>query len=165
MGGETPRCQLEFIAADLRDAQARRDVFNNAARHGPVLVITEGLLVYLEGEQVADLARDLHDIAGANWWLTDLASPMLLKYLEKQWQPKLSDGNAPFRFGPAEGTAFFAPFGWKESEFRSTWDESLRLKRTMPGAWFFRWLGYLQPKARREAQRRMSGIVLLERAP
>jgi hypothetical protein len=96
--------------------------------------------------------------------LTDLASPMLLKFLEKQWQPKLSDGNAPFRFGPAEGTAFFAPYGWHESEFRSTWDESLRLDRTMPGAWFFRWLGYLQPKARREAQRRMSGIVLLERA-
>ena len=164
MAGETPRCQLEFIAADLRDAQTRRDVFTNAARQGPVLVITEGLLVYLESDQVADLARDLHDIASANWWLTDLASPMLLKFLEKKWQPKLSDGNAPFRFGPAEGTAFFAPSGWKESEFRSTWDESLRLNRTMPGAWFFRWLGYLQPKEKREAQRRMSGIVLLERA-
>src|SRR6476646_1781524 len=165
MAGEIPRCQLEFIAADLRDAQTRRDVFAHAATQGPVLVITEGLLVYLEREQVEDLARDLHDIAQASWWLTDLASPMLLKFLEKKWQPKLSDGNAPFRFGPAEGTAFFAPFGWKEAEFRSTWDESLRLKRTMPGAWFFRWLGYLQPKARREAQRRMSGIVLLERAP
>src|SRR6476620_815035 len=42
MAGETPRCQLEFIAADLRDAQTRRDVFAHAATQGPVLVITEG---------------------------------------------------------------------------------------------------------------------------
>jgi methyltransferase (TIGR00027 family) len=163
MGGETPHCELEFIAADMRDADAKRDVFTRAAMHGPVLVITEGLLVYLEADQVAELARDLHDIARAKWWLTDLASPMLLKFLEKQWAPKLKEGNAPFRFGPAEGTAFFAPFGWREAEFRSTWDEAFRLRRTMRGAWLWRLLSHLQPKARQEANRRMSGIVLLQR--
>jgi methyltransferase (TIGR00027 family) len=163
MGGETPHCELEFIAADMRDADAKRDVFTRAAMHGPVLVITEGLLVYLEADQVAELARDLHDIAQAKWWLTDLASPMLLKFLEKQWAPKLKEGNAPFRFGPAEGTAFFAPFGWREAEFRSTWDEAFRLRRTMRGAWLWRLLSHLQPKARQEANRRMSGIVLLQR--
>jgi methyltransferase (TIGR00027 family) len=163
MAGETPRCQLEFVAADLRDAAVRREVFAQASQHGPVLVITEGLLVYLQADQVADLARDLHDIAQARWWLTDLASPMLLKFLEKQWQPRLKDGNAPFQFGPAEGTAFFAPFGWREAEFRSTWDESQRLDRQMPGAWFWKLLMHLQSAKRREEGRRMSGIVLLER--
>ena len=162
MAGETPHCELEFIAADMRDADAKRDVFTRAATHGPVLVITEGLLVYLESDQVAGLARDLHDIAHAKWWLTDLASPMLLKFLEKQWAPKLKEGNAPFRFGPAEGTAFFIPFGWREAEFRSTWDESFRLQRTMRGAWLWKLLSHLQPKAKQEAGRRMSGIVLLE---
>ena len=163
MAGETPHCELEFIAADMRDADAKRDVFTRAATHGPVLVITEGLLVYLESDQVAGLARDLHDIAHAKWWLTDLASPMLLKFLEKQWAPKLKEGNAPFRFGPAEGTAFFTPFGWREAEFRSTWDESFRLQRTMRGAWLWNLLSHLQPKAKQEAGRRMSGIVLLQR--
>ena len=163
MAGETPHCELEFIAADMRDADAKRDVFTHAATHGPVLVITEGLLVYLESDQVAGLARDLHDIARATWWLTDLASPMLLKFLEKQWAPKLKEGNAPFQFGPAEGTAFFAPFGWREAEFRSTWDESFRLQRTMRGAWMWKLLSHLQPKAKQEAGRRMSGIVLLQR--
>ena len=163
MAGETAHCELEFIAADMRDADAKRDVFTRAAMHGPVLVITEGLLVYLEADQVAGLARDLHDIAHAKWWLTDLASPMLLKFLEKQWAPKLKEGNAPFRFGPAEGTAFFAPFGWREAEFRSTWDESFRLQRTMRGAWLWKLLSHLQPKAKQEAGRRMSGIVLLQR--
>jgi methyltransferase (TIGR00027 family) len=162
MAGETPRCELDFITADLRDPAARRDVFAKAAAQGPVLVITEGLLVYLESEQVSELARDLHDIARARWWLTDLASPMLLKFLEKQWQPKLTQGNAPFRFGPAEGTAFFTPYGWREAEFRSTWDESKRLNRTMPGAWVWNLLSKFQSAKKREAGRRMSGIVLLE---
>lgn len=162
MVDETARCKLEFIAADLRDADARREVFNRAAVHGPVLVITEGLLVYLEADEVSALARDLHGVACAKWWLTDLASPMLLKFLDKQWAPKLKEGNAPFRFGPAEGTAFFAPFGWREAEFHSTWDESFRLRRTMRGAWLWKLLSKLQPRQKQEAGRRMSGIVLLQ---
>lgn len=162
MANETPRCKLEFISADLRDAGARREIFAHAAEHGPVLVITEGLLIYLEAAQVAELARDLHEFANARWWLTDLASPMLLKFLARRWLPKLAGANAPFRFGPAEGTAFFEPFGWREAEFRSTWDESWRLNRTMRGAGFWKLLSLFQPKRRQQAVRRMSGIALLE---
>lgn len=164
MANETPRCALEFIAADLREADTRREVFAKVGGYGPVLVITEGLLVYLEAEQVADLARDLHAIADARWWLSDLASPMLLKFLARRWQPKLSAGNAPFRFGPAEGTAFFAPFGWRELEFRSSWTESWRLNRKMRMAWLWKLLGRLQSREKQEAGRKMSGIVLLEAA-
>ncbi len=165
MDAETPRCRMEFVAADLREADARQAVFAQAAEHAPVLAITEGLLIYLEADDVAALARDLHDVAQAKWWLSDLASPMLLKYLERQWQPMLEQGNAPFRFGPAENTAFFAPLGWREAEFRPHWDESLRLKRTMPHAWFWNVLRWLQPKKRREAMKRFSGIMLLESTP
>ena len=80
MADEKPHCALEFVEADLRDAEQRRKVFADAAAHGPVLAITEGLLIYLESDAVAGLARELHDIAKARWWLTDLASPLLLKF-------------------------------------------------------------------------------------
>lgn len=162
MAGESPRCEIEFIAADMREADERRRVFSHAAERGPVLAVTEGLLIYLESDDVAALARDLHGIARARWWLSDLASPMLLKFLERSWSPKLREGSAPFRFGPEQGTAFFSPYGWREAEFRSSWDESLRLGRTMPRIWLWKLLDRLQPKARRAATRRMSGIVLLE---
>jgi O-methyltransferase involved in polyketide biosynthesis len=165
MAGETPSCALEFIAADLRDADTRREVFIRAAVHGPVLVITEGLLIYLEAAQVTELSRDLHDIARARWWLSDLASPWLLKFMEKRWQKNVSAGNAPFLFGPAEGTDFFAPQGWREAEFRSTMAEAWRLNRTMPFAWLWRILSRLQSKRRREAALRISSIVLLENPP
>ncbi len=161
MAGETPRCRLEFVAADLRETDARRALFADAAKEGPVLVITEGLLIYLKPEDVAALARDLRDVARARWWLSDLASPMVLKRLEKRWSPALREGNAPFLFGPAENTAFFEPFGWKESEFRSNWDESIRLGRTMRGIWFLKIVMALLPRAKREKNRRTSGMMLL----
>ena len=162
MQGEQPRCRLEYVAADLTDSAARGDVFRRASAEGPVLVVTEGLLIYLTAEQVLPLARELHDVAKAKWWLTDLASPMLLEFLAKRWQGKLEEGNAPMQFAPAEGSAFFRPAGWREVEFRSTWDESWRLNRTMPLAWLWRLLGQLQPKEKQEAGRRMSGQLLME---
>jgi methyltransferase (TIGR00027 family) len=161
MAAETPRCRLEFHSADLRDADARRTLFADAAATGPLLVITEGLLIYLEADDVAGLARDLHDIARARWWLTDLASPLLIEKFTKRLDPKLRMGNAPFRFAPAESTRFFAPMGWLEREFRSTWDESLRIRRSVPGATFWNWLSKLTPR-RYAVMRRMSGIVLME---
>jgi O-methyltransferase involved in polyketide biosynthesis len=160
MATETPRCALEFVEADLRDSEQRTKVFADAAAHGPVLAITEGLLIYLEAEAVAGLARELQDVAKARWWLMDLASPLLMKIMEKRGGSVLD--NAPFRFGPAEGTAFFAPFGWREAEFRSAWDESFRLHRTMPGAWFWKLLYRWRSKRSREAMRRIYATVLLE---
>jgi methyltransferase (TIGR00027 family) len=164
LSGETPRCALEWVPADLADAVQRRAVLQRvAAGPSPALVITEGLLIYLEPAQVAELARGLHGCAPLSWWLTDLASPRLLKLMARTWGKAVRQG-APFRFAPAEGTAFFAPAGWREAEFRSMWDESLRLKRSMPLAGFWNLVGKLYPKKTREEMRRMSGIVLMKRS-
>lgn len=163
LAGETARCRLEYLAADLTIAAERERVLARATAGGPALVITEGLLVYLAPEQVGELARQLHARQELRWWLMDLATPMLLKMLARTWGARLSAANAPMRFAPAESTAFFTPFGWREAEFRSTWEESQRLKRGPRLAWLWRLLAHLQSRQRREAGRRMSGIVLLER--
>jgi methyltransferase (TIGR00027 family) len=163
MAGQAPTCALEFVAADLRDADAKRALFARvAALPGPVLVITEGLLLYLQPDQVAALSRDLHDIARARWWLTDLASPQLLRFLAHRWKPQTTQANAPFVFGPAEGTGFFAPQGWREAEFHSTLADAYRIGRTMPLGWLWRALSWLQPKARRKDALTMSSVVVLE---
>jgi methyltransferase (TIGR00027 family) len=164
LAGETPRCHLEYVAADLTDAAARAAVFAKAGGHGPIVVVAEGLLVYLEPEQVAALSSEIAAQPDVRWWIIDLASPELIKRLEKQWGDNLRAGNAPFRFAPPEGTAFFARQGWREAEFRSMWDESIRLRRTMRFAKLFQLLSRLAPAAKREQGRRMSGMVLLERA-
>lgn len=163
MANETPRCEVEFAAVDLRDAVARRELFDRAASHGPMLVITEGLLIYLTEADAASLARELHATANARWWLADIGTPLLRQFMERQrWRSSLLQGNAPLQFFPEQGTAFFEPCGWREAEFRSTWDESFRLDRTMRFGRIFALLSRLQPERQRLAVRRMSGIVLFE---
>ncbi|MGD8330711.1 MAG: SAM-dependent methyltransferase [Acidobacteriota bacterium] len=165
LAGEQPKCVLETVKVDLTDGAQRTALFERVgAAAQSVLVVTEGLLVYLEPEQVTELATGLHAQPSFRWWLIDLASPRLLKMMEKTWGGKLREGGAPFRFAPAEGTAFFEPTGWREHEFRSTGEEARRLGR-LPG--YIRLLslfGRLQSKARQEEMRRFSGIVTLRRA-
>ena len=164
LAGEKPRCQLERVAIDLTDGERRRALFEDAVSGGGggTLVVAEGLLVYLAPEEVGTLADDLH-AAGFGWWLIDLGSPGLLKMLSKNWGKKLEEGNAPFRFAPAEGTEFFRSHGWVEAEYRSMWTESLRLKRTMPLAWLFGLVAKLSSQKKRKEFSRFSGIVLLQR--
>lgn len=164
LAGETPACRLEYVRVDLSDAAMRADLFRRVAGAAKqTLVIAEGLLVYLEAGAVAALTRDLHAHTAFRWWLIDLASPRLLKMMAKTWGKELAAGNAPFKFGPAEGTAFFTPHGWNEVEYRSMWEESIRLDRTMPFARFWNFLARFYPRKTRQEFRRMSGIVLLER--
>jgi methyltransferase (TIGR00027 family) len=157
-------CRHEDVDADLADSAGLAALWARVGQADePAMVVTEGLLVYLTREAVGDLAGDLsvHDL---RWWLIDLASPLLIRMMERTWQPRLRAANAPMQFAPPEGTAFFEPFGWWETEFRSVWEESLRLKRSVPLAGLWSLLGRLRSKKTQEAFRRMSGVVLLERA-
>ena len=160
----SPVCLYEPVPADLTDAKARTALFTRLGAEGRnVLVITEGLLIYLTPEQVAGLARALHAVPTIRWWTIDLASPRLLHMMQRMWGRAVSAGNAAFRFAPAEGTGFFRPFGWREREFRSAIVEARRLRREMRGMWFWRLISGLSSRRRRDEMLRMSGVVVLER--
>lgn len=164
--GEHPQCQLEWIPADLANPAARRNVLSRVATSpGPALVVTEGLLIYLEADQVMALATDLAATPNLRWWLLDIASPGLLKMMGRTWGRHVSQ-SAPFKFAPAEDTKFFEPAGWKEMEYRGMFEESLRLKRSMRLARLWQVVGRVMtvfnPK-KREEFKRFSGIVMMER--
>ncbi len=164
MAGEKPACHYEAVRVDLADPVARAGLFQHIGQSArKALVLTEGLLIYLAPEDVASLARDLALVTPIRWWIMDLASPELLQRMEKNWAPVVRAGNAPFRFGPAENTGFFAPFGWREVEFRSTLAEAVRIKRAFPLGGLVLWLTRFAPPEKREKQRRFSGYALLER--
>jgi methyltransferase (TIGR00027 family) len=165
LAGERTACVLERAGADLTDSTARAAVFARVASSArAVLVISEGLLIYLSDSRVRDLATALHAHAELGRWLFDLASPALLRLMDRTWGRAVAAGNAPFRFAPAAGTRFFEDTGWRETEYHSIWEASLRLGRTMRFAWLWQALGRLAPRARREQWRRMSGVVLMTRA-
>jgi methyltransferase (TIGR00027 family) len=162
---ETPLCDYEAVRVDLTDAAARDALFARVAGQGKrTLVITEGLLIYLKASDVSSLAQSLAAHPSFRWWLSDLASPKLLKWMERGWGKEVAKGNAPFIFGPAEGTGYFKPYGWREKEWHAVWDDAKRLNRRMPGAWLWDLLGALQSAKGKEEGRRFSGTMVLERA-
>ena len=57
---DKPLCALESIRLDLSDVAARRKLFEQlSAQAKNVLVLTEGLLIYLNADEVGGLAEDV----------------------------------------------------------------------------------------------------------
>lgn len=128
--GERPVCRLERVALDLADIAARRALFAAVGRRAQrVMVASEGLLVYLNADEVSDLARDLAAPPSFRRWATDLVLPRLLKMLQKQVGTPLSQAGAPLKFAPTEGPAFFERSGWQPIEAISMLHAAARLKR------------------------------------
>jgi len=159
-----PKCRYEAVEADLTNEAARRSLFARlGAEANRVLVVTEGLLIYLSDAEVGALATDLHAQPSFARWVIDLANPRLLRMMTKSWGKALASGNAPFKFAPSNGTTFFRDFGWEERAFYSMMEEAERLDREMKMMWLWKFIGRFYPERMREQFRRMSGIVVLER--
>jgi len=160
MESEKPTCRLERIALDLVDVAARRKLFAELGARGKnVLVLTEGLLVYLGAEEVAALAQDLHAVPTFQRWILDCASPKLLAHMQRGVGGALAQAGAPMRFAPADGPEFFLPHGWKMVGVESTLHVGARIGR-LP--FFLRLIAKL-PVPKRPWQSIWSGICLMER--
>jgi methyltransferase (TIGR00027 family) len=163
LSGDAPRCGLERRAVDLRDAAARGAFLDELCRRfSRVLVITEGLLIYLKESDAAALAADLAARPSLRWWLLDFATPQLAEFLKRRWGDTLERANAPMIFFPADGPGYFTSRGFTALEVRYTQDEARRLGREMPLAGFWRLAARLMPRETRERYRTMSGYALLE---
>jgi len=113
LANEKPKCRLERVSLDLSDGPARRKLFENLnGRATKVVIMTEGLLIYFTAEEVAAFAMDLASPVHFQRWVIDLASPGQLKLMQRSTGKQLSEANAAFKFGPAEGANFFVPYGW-----------------------------------------------------
>lgn len=158
---EVASCQHAHVAADLSNAaDLARTLADASTGAGPLLVLTEGLLVYLTPSQVGYLATQLRLDAHAQWWIADLISPLLRTTMGTVWHAHLGGAEAPFQFAPQDSRDFFEARGWKEREFHSTWADSIRLQRTAPhGAMWDGLLKWSAPAAQ-EALMRMSGVAL-----
>ncbi|MGC1615327.1 MAG: SAM-dependent methyltransferase [Candidatus Acidiferrum sp.] len=157
---ENPVCSLERIRLDLSDVAARRDLFAQLGRRAAkALIVSEGLLIYLNAEDVAGLAKDLAAPPSFQSWILDIASPGLLRMLAKRTAKQLTQA-APFKFAPQEGPDFFITYGWKPVDVRSLLKNAARLKRLS----FFMSLFALLPETEKSRRDRpWSGVCLLKK--
>jgi O-methyltransferase involved in polyketide biosynthesis len=162
LANEKPHCKLERIRLDLSDANARRPVFADLNRRaGKILVLTEGLLIYLSAEEVAALAKDLAANAHFQRWLIDLTSPGLLKMMQKTAGKRLSQVGAPFKFAPPEGPDFFKAHGWTPMEVKSLLKAAAQFKRP---PFLLRLLARLPEKKRPAGNQPWSGVCLFQKS-
>jgi methyltransferase (TIGR00027 family) len=127
LSDQTPRCRLTRTAVDLADPRERTAFFDNALDGAnKALVLTEGLLMYLDERDVVALSEAIKRPEVA-WWMLDFAFPGLKKMMNKQMAGLLQ--NAPFRFAPENGLAFFEDLGWRTLEAESLFVAAKRFRR------------------------------------
>jgi methyltransferase (TIGR00027 family) len=153
-----PVCALERVRLDLSNVSARRELFSELGhRANRVLIVTEGLLVYLTEEEVGALGRDLVAPVAFQHWIIDMASPALLRMLAKKMGAPLDQAGAPLKFAPQEGPDFFTRCGWKPEEIHPTIHAAARLNRL---SFFLRLIAKIS-SPRFQAKRPWSAVCLL----
>jgi methyltransferase (TIGR00027 family) len=127
LSDQTPRCRLTRTAVDLSVPHARDAFFNDALDGAKkTLVLTEGLSMYLEAADIAALS-DAIKRPEVTWWMLDFAFPGLKKRINKN-VAGISE-NAPFKFAPENGLAFFEERGWRTVEAESVLEAAHRFHR------------------------------------
>ena len=163
LGDAKPACEVERVRLDLTNPDARRGLFNRLGRSAQnVLVVSEGLIIYLMPAEVGALAQDLAAPPSFYRWIVDIVSPGLLAMVRDRMGKAVQEAGAPFLFGPPEGPPFFEPYGWKPVDVRSILKTAAKLER-LP--LMLRMFAMLPQSSGAQGSQPWSGVCLLERQP
>lgn len=162
LADEKPACALERIPLDLSDRDARRALFARLGSEAKrVLVITEGVILYLTNEEAGSLAEDLAAVPQFEAWIQDFHLGPMRNRLPRGWAKKLKA--APFRFDGTGWFDFFRQRGWEANTTLYAPEEGMRLGRRPPLLFPRALLFWLMPRSALEKMRKFSGYVRLKR--
>jgi methyltransferase (TIGR00027 family) len=161
LGDAKPVCEVERVRLDLANPDARRGLFDRLGRSAQnVLVMSEGLVIYLMPAEVGALAQDLAVPPTFRHWVVDIVSPSLLAMVKERMGKAVQEAGAPFLFGPPEGPPFFEPHGWKPVDVRSMLKTAAKLER-LP--FMLRMFAMLPESSGAQGSQPWAGVCLLER--
>ncbi len=104
---EKTSCIVERIGLDLTNAKARRTLLGGVAEKGRnILVVAEGVLIYLKPGDVASLASELFTEHAFKSWILELASSHVLATMQRTAGEPLRQAGAFFQFGSGRGPLF-----------------------------------------------------------
>ncbi len=161
---EKPRTNLERIALDLTKRPERQKILARLSRESRrALILTEGVIPYLDEEQVASLADDLREHPAFAFWIAEYTAPTLYRFFRHPRRMK-EMRNAPLKFYPPDWFGFFRTHGWEKSEVRFMWEELAKLNRAMPVPWWVHLLKLFMSKKVADQARRQFGYVVFRPA-
>lgn len=166
LGADKPRCRLERVSVDLADATQRRALLDDVqGRSRKLVVLTEGVVPYLDQTQVADLADDLRVMQTSVSWIVDYFAPEVHAYRRKSGVTEQMS-QAPFKFQPDDYFGFFAKHGWRTQLVRYLGEQGRERGRPAPLPWNARLIRtlmrYTAPEPHRSRFDRLLGYVVLE---
>ena len=145
-------------SASCENTPGARDAFLDEALEGAskALILTEGLLMYLDDHDVAALSAAIKRREVA-WWMIEFASPGLKALMNKKMAGMMQ--NAAFKSAPENGLAYFEDLGWRTLQVDSLLTAARRFRR-LP---MFMHLASLlpQPDPRRPGGRPWGAVALL----
>jgi methyltransferase (TIGR00027 family) len=161
-----PNVPLERHAVDLSDRVAARAFYQTLrSLDGTILVITEGVIPYLDNEQVANLADDLLAIPNIKYWIQDFRQGGFSS--SSGWWLKFKMRFAPFKFSVQDWFQFFKEHGWKPYKKILILDMADLKGRKMPSMGGMGFLGWILPKKMMEKVNRSIaqaiGFAIFER--
>lgn len=120
LAAETPKCKLEVLKENLADQSRRREVFSDLNRRGQnIMVMSEGLLIYLDEDKVTSLAADLHSQPQFRYWLVEVMSPVVIQWVNRRWRHHFEAANSLMSFAPTDWRKFFSDRGWEVVNFEN----------------------------------------------
>jgi len=159
---EQPRCNLTRVALDLADRTKRQAwLAEVAATTQTALIVTEGVIPYLNLVQVAELAEDLRAHDCFRYWITEYFHPRVYPYLKKAVRTAQMQ-NAPFLFYPDDWFGFFASNGWVSNQLRYLSEIALEFKRQPPMPLIAKLMMVFLPQKVKQESMRMTGYVVFE---
>ena len=160
---EKPLCFLERVGLDLSRSDLRKEFFSKLASESKkVLVITEGVVLYLSKEDVAALSQDLQRFPCFRYWIVEYFDKSLMKRMLSGRINRKSLKNAPLRFDPGHFKKFFSSLGWHPKEIRYLMEEGEKLNRPAPMSWLFKVFRIFLTEKRKKRMSQLSGYILLE---
>jgi methyltransferase (TIGR00027 family) len=86
LSAQAAKCRVERVEADLNEAASRRAIMH-AVGEAPGLMISEGLIMYLQPETVEALAAELPGAGGGiRYWIVDVYSKDLMNRAHQDWK-------------------------------------------------------------------------------
>lgn len=161
LADEKPACTLIREPIDLADSAARAGFLKRALQGAAkALVITEGLVVYMDDATVQALARDLAAERAIQWWALDLLSPGIRAMISNGMGGR-HPARALVKFAPENGVAFFEALGWRARDVRTIFRAAARFRRSP--LWMRALTIFPDPDPRRLGKARWSAVVRFER--
>ena len=118
LADQKPRCHLEHLSVDLNDPVQRMAMYGSAS--GRALMITEGVLMYLQAGTVEALAAEVHEQSGVAHWISDITTSGFSKALRGgQDRDHLDSVKAPDALSGEQILDVLRTHGWTTADMRS----------------------------------------------